>query len=148
MTLRTATLVLGLGLALAAPALAQDFSDLPDSIVTDRPDFTESTSTIPQGHFQVEGGYTFTRQGDEESSSLGELLVRIGTGERVEARLGIGSYSQVDPGVPGSSTLSGYEDPFLGIKVRLNASDPNLIPPGIPRWPSSSPPPFPWGATS
>lgn len=132
---RTAKLVLGVGLALAVPALtlAQDFSGLPDSLVTDRPDFTESTSTIPRGHFQIEGGYTFTRQGDEEASSLGELLLRVGTGERVEARFGIGSYGQVDTGVPGSSTLSGYEDPFLGVKVRLNASDPNLLPPGIPQ---------------
>lgn len=136
MNSRTATLVLGVlswGLALAAPALAQDFSGLPDSLVTDRPDFTESTATIPQGHFQIEGGYTFTRQGDEEASSLGELLLRVGAGERVEARFGIGSYGQVDTGVPGSSTLSGYEDPFVGVKIGLNASDPNLLPPGRPQ---------------
>lgn len=134
MNSRTATLVLGLGLALTAPALtqAQDFSGLPDSLVTDRPDFTESTSTIPRGHFQIEGGYTFTRQGDEDASSLGELLLRVGTGERVEARLGIGSYGQVDTGVPGASKLSGYEDPSIGVKVRLNTDDPDLLPPGRP----------------
>ncbi len=133
MTLRTATLVLGMGFALTAPALAQDFSGLPDPLVTDRPDFTESTATIPRGHFQIEGGYTFTRQGDEDASSLGELLLRVGTGERTEARFGIGSYGRIDPGVPGSSNLSGYEDPFIGLKIRLNASDPNLLPPGIPQ---------------
>lgn len=136
MNSRTATLVLGVvsgWLALTAPALAQDFSGLPDPLVTDRPDFTESTATIPRGHFQIEGGYTFARQGDEEASSLGELLLRIGAGERTEARFGIGSYGQVDTGLPGSTSLSGYEDPFVGVKVRLNASDPNLLPPGIPQ---------------
>lgn len=132
---RTAKLVLGVGLALAVPALtlAQDFSGLPDSLVTDRPDFTESTATIPQRHFQIEGGYTSMRQGDEDSSSLGELLLRVGVSERMEARFGIGSYSRVDPGVPGSSTLSGYEDPSIGVKIRLNESDPNLLPPGRPQ---------------
>jgi hypothetical protein len=133
MNSRIAKLVLGMGLVLATPALAQDFSGLPDPLVTDRPDFTESTSTLPRGHFQIEGGYTFARQGDEDASSLGELLLRIGAGERVEARFGIGSYGQVDPGVPGSSTLSGYEDPFVGVKIRLNESDPNLLPPGRPQ---------------
>jgi Putative MetA-pathway of phenol degradation len=132
---RTAKIVLGVGLALAVPALtlAQDFSGLPDPLVTDRPDFTESTSIIPRGHFQIEGGYTFTRQGDEDASSLGELLLRVGAGERVEARFGIGSYGTVDPGVPGSSKLSGYEDPFIGVKIGLNASDPELLPPGRPQ---------------
>ena len=132
---RTAKLVLGVGLALAVPALtlAQDFSGLPDSLVTDRPDFTESTATIPKGHFQLEGGYTFTRQGDEEASSLGELLLRVGAGERVEARFGIGSYGTVDTGISGASKLSGYEDPFVGVKIRLNESDPDLLPPGRPQ---------------
>jgi outer membrane putative beta-barrel porin/alpha-amylase len=117
---------------LAAPLAAQDFSGLPDALVTDRPDFTESTSTIPVGHYQLEGGYTFTTQGDEDSSSLGELLLRIGVGERMEARLGIGSFGRIDTGVSGASTLSGYEDPAIGIKIRLNEADPNLLPPGRP----------------
>jgi hypothetical protein len=120
------------GLALAVPVSAQDLSGLPDPIVADRPDFTESTLTIPPSHFQVESGITFTRFGDEESQSFGEVLVRIGLGERWEGRLGIGSYSRVDPGFDGADTISGYQDPFVGIKVRLNESDSNLRAPGIP----------------
>ncbi|HEV2851816.1 MAG TPA: transporter [Thermoanaerobaculia bacterium] len=115
-----------------APGLAQDFSGLPDPLEPDRPDFTEGTSTIPTGHYQLEGGYTFTRQGEEDSWSLGELLLRIGVSDRVEARLDAGSYSSVDPGVPGASKLSGYEDPSIGVKIRLNTDDPNLLPPGWP----------------
>lgn len=120
------------GLALAAPAAGQDFSGLPDPLVADRPDFTESTLTIEPGHFQVESGFTFSRFGEEESQSLGELLVRIGAGERWEARLGVGSFSRIDPGSAGAGRISGYEDPFLGLKVRLNESDPDLRGPGIP----------------
>lgn len=120
------------GLALALPAAAQDFSGLPDALVADRPDFTESTLTIPAGHIQVEGGVTFSRFGEEESQSLGEILVRIGAGERWEARLGVGSFGRVDPGLPGSERISGYQDPTLGIKVGLNESDPDLRAPGTP----------------
>lgn len=133
MNLRIAKLVLGMGLVLAAPALAQDFSGLPDPLDTDRPDFTEGTSTVPQGHVQLEGGYTFTRFGEEDSSSLGELLLRIGTSDRIETRLGIGSYTRIDTGVSGASTLSGYEDPSIGVKIRLTPEDTNLLPPGRPQ---------------
>ncbi len=129
---RIAKLVLGLGLTMALPTVAQDFSGLPDALETDRPDFTEGTATVPTGHFQLEGGYTFTRVGDEDSSSLGELLVRIGLSEKVEARLGVGSYSRVDTRVSGASALSGYEDPSIGVKIRLTPEDSNLLPPGHP----------------
>ncbi|MEA2603322.1 MAG: hypothetical protein QOF89_4314 [Acidobacteriota bacterium] len=112
-----------LGLLSAAPLAAQDFSGLPEALDTDRPDFTEGTSTVPAGHYQLEGGYTFTRQGRDESQSLGELLLRIGVNERVEARLGIGSYDWDDPGIPGERRISGYEDPVLGLKIRLTPDD-------------------------
>jgi hypothetical protein len=121
-----------LGLLLASPAAAQDFSGLPDALNTDRPDFTEGTSTVPAGHYQLESGYTFTRQGDEESQSLGEVLLRIGVGESVEARLGVGSYDWVRSGVPGERALRGYEDPTIGVKIRLTPEDMNLLPPGHP----------------
>ncbi|HSG41293.1 MAG TPA: transporter [Thermoanaerobaculia bacterium] len=120
------------GLALAVPTYAQNLSGLPDPLVADRPDFTESTQTIEPGHVQVESGFTFSRFGEEESQSLGEVLARIGVGERVEARLGVGSYGRIDPGFAGAGTVSGYEDPFVGLKVRLNESDPDLRPPGRP----------------
>src|SRR3954447_23328722 len=100
-----------LGLLWTAPLVAQDFSGLPEPLNTDRPDFTEGTATVPAGHYQLEGGYTFTRQGTDDSQSLGELLLRIGVNDRVEARLGIGSYDWDDPGIPGEPRISGYEDP-------------------------------------
>ncbi|MFP5284457.1 MAG: transporter, partial [Thermoanaerobaculia bacterium] len=119
-------------LLVAAPAAAQDFSGLSEPLTTDRPDFTESTSIVPPGHFQAEGGFTFSRVEDEESQSLGELLVRIGMGERVEARIGAGSYDRIDTGVSGADRITGFEDPFVGMKLRLTPGDPNLLPPGRP----------------
>jgi hypothetical protein len=119
-------------LALAAPLAAQDLSGLPDPLVPDRPDFTEGTSIMPRGHYQLEGGTTYARSGDARATSLGELLVRIGTGERWETRLGLGSYTTIDTGVRGLDDISGYEDPFVEVKVRLTEGDPDRLAPGRP----------------
>ncbi|HBL28445.1 MAG TPA: hypothetical protein DD490_16555 [Acidobacteria bacterium] len=113
-----------LGLALAAPGAAQ--TDGP--LVSDRPDFSESTSTLAPGHVQVEAGLTRQEIGDEDTLSLGEVLVRYGLGERLEARLGVGSWSRVDAG---RETFDGYEDPVLQMKLRLTAPADDR-PPGLP----------------
>src|SRR5688572_30878275 len=110
-------ILLALGFLFAASAVAQEgWSGLEDSLVTDRPDFTESTATVPRGHFQIEGGTTLTRVEDADATSFGELLVRIGTGERWETRLGLGSYTRIDTPF---DEFSGFEDPSVGIKVRF-----------------------------
>ena len=44
-------------LLVAAPVAAQDFSGLPDPLVTDRPDFTESTSIVPPGAYMKIGRF-------------------------------------------------------------------------------------------
>ena len=87
-----------------------------DPIATDRPDFTETAESVPFGRIQLEGGYTFGRLEDEKSHSLGELLVRIATGRRTEARIGLNSYSWVrGPG----GRMSGFEDMTLGFKAKV-----------------------------
>ena len=127
--MRSRMLILALpGLLLSAAAVAQEgWSGLDDSLTTDRPDFTESTSTIPRGHYQIEGGTTVTRVEDVDSLSFGELLVRIGTGERWETRLSAG-YARVDTPF---GDVSGLEDPSVGIKVRFT-DDPGELGPGQP----------------
>lgn len=116
------------GMLLAAAAVAQEgWSGLDDALVTDRPDFTESTSTVPRGHFQIEGGTTVSRVEDVDSTSFGELLVRIGTGERWETRLSAG-YARVETPF---DDVSGLEDPSVGIKVRFT-EDPGDLGPGQP----------------
>lgn len=117
-----------LGLAITAsvaPAAAQE--TLPP-MSSDRPDFTEGTSTLTPGHVQVEGGTTWQEIGDEDSLTIGELLVRYGLGENLEARLGVGSWTRIE--APGEE-VDGYEDPELGLKIRLTAPADDR-PPGLP----------------
>lgn len=113
-----------LGLTLAIPAAAQ----MDEPLVSDRPDFTESTGTIAPGHVQVEGGITRQEIGEADALSVGEILVRIGLGDRLEARLGVGSWTRLD--IPGDE-IDGYEDPTAGVKVRLT-SPADDRPPGFP----------------
>ncbi len=111
--------------ASVAPAAAQ-IND--DPLVSDRPDFTESTSTIAPGHLQVEGGTTWQEAGEEDSLTFGEILLRYGLGENVEARLGVGSWTRIE--VPGDQ-LEGFEDPSVQMKVRLTPQVDDR-PPGFP----------------
>ncbi len=55
-------------------------------IETDRPDFTESSATVPKGRWQLEAGYTAQRARGT-SHSLPESLLRAGLTSRVELRL-------------------------------------------------------------
>lgn len=112
-----------LGVALVGPVTAQD-----GPLVGDRPDFTESTGTIAPGHVQVEAGITWQELGEEDSLTAGEVLVRFGLGESLEARLGVGSWTRVD--VPGAR-LDGHEDPTVGLKLRLTPPADDR-PPGFP----------------
>lgn len=65
---------------------------LTEPIVTDRPDFTESALSVPWGHMQLEGGYTYIAN-DEDGLRTGEhvfpeFLLRTGIVEDFEFRLG------------------------------------------------------------
>src|SRR5688500_2357430 len=83
------------------PLLAQE------AIVTDRPDFTESTATVPVGSLQLEGGATWTEVEDAEELSLGELLLRLPFGPALEGRLAVGYLTSDGP--------DGLEDPTVGV---------------------------------
>ncbi|CAG0992610.1 hypothetical protein PHYC_02381 [Phycisphaerales bacterium] len=86
----------------------------PEPLVTDRPDVTESTPTIPAGRVQLEGGYTCTAGEDLLGHNVGELLFRVGVGDRLELRLGAASLAfDTDGGV------SGATDASIGVKLRL-----------------------------
>jgi hypothetical protein len=88
----------------------------PDPIVTDRPDFTESAAVPGRGRVQVEGGWTVEESGQARAHSLGEILVRIGLGDRFEARIEPGSWTTADDG---DADVSGLDDAGLGVKVLL-----------------------------
>jgi hypothetical protein len=119
-------------LALAAPLAAEEASGGPEPINPDRPDFTNGPSLVIPHHLQLETGYTYSRTGSERASSLGEILLRYAFDDRWEARVGLNSYDWIDSGVPGEKRISGVEDPFVEVKIRLNDADAKNRPPGVP----------------
>jgi hypothetical protein len=58
---------------------------------SDRPDFTDSSTTVPYRRLQVESGYQYTHAIDGDSThnanDLPELLIRYGLAERLELRI-------------------------------------------------------------
>lgn len=111
-------LLLGLTAGVPAPLVGQ----AGPALVTDRPDFTESAVTVPGRSLQLESGYTFTRADDADEHALGEILLRIGVLEGLEARLGVNSHTWVD-GV--GEDVSGFEDPSVGLKWVLSEEGPS-----------------------
>jgi len=125
MTYRIPSAVLLIILTFPGAASGQDgWAEEP--LVTDRPDFTESALTVGRGRLQVEGGYTFTKKGDDNNHSLGELLLRLGLLERLEARLGINPLSVVDR--PGRDESSGPDDINVGAKYNFIDASRGLVP--------------------
>ena len=88
----------------------------PGPMVTDRPDFTESATTVAPGFLQLEAGYTFTRSGETRQHDVGEALLRVGVRDRIEIRLGIPGYGSVRTG---TGDEDGFGDASVGLKVRL-----------------------------
>ena len=68
-------------------------------LATDRPDFTEASSTVGRGHVQLEFGYTYF-QDDEDGTrvrghSLPETLLRVGMLAEMHPGLDIQAISQM-----------------------------------------------------
>lgn len=117
MRVRTSGALIALAAGLLAgsvpPVAAQESVE---PLITDRPDFTESPQNVPKGRYQLEGGYTYSRTGAVKQHDLGEILLRIGSGERTEVRVGLSSYSWIRG--PGTDT-SGFQDTSIGMKFHL-----------------------------
>jgi hypothetical protein len=102
--------------------------DVYEPLVTDRPDFTESSVTVGYGVAQLETGYTFTydsEAGDRTySHSFPESLLRLGIfAEWFELRIDW-NYLEERTEVGGvDDTASGAEDMGLGIKLALTPQE-------------------------
>jgi hypothetical protein len=99
--------------------------DLSEPIVTDRPDFTESSVTVGMGVVQLESGYTFTYNDDDQDvtkeHSYPESLFRIGMfADWFELRLGwnYGNSAETVFGA-GATDLEGADDLYVGAKLAL-----------------------------
>ncbi len=96
---------------LALPAWL--FPEADEPIATDRPDFTESASTVPLGRWQLESGGTFERGTRGRSSSGPEMLLRYGHASEWELRIGAPSFSSIRDG---STRSQGWGDVSVGVK--------------------------------
>ena len=96
--------------------------NLDEPLATDRPDFTEASSTVGRGVLQLEFGYTYIFDddgaGDTKSHSYPELLMRWGIfRDWLELRVA-GNYAEEEfAGI----TDSGSEDLYLGVKLGLTS---------------------------
>ena len=105
-------------LATPGPAYAQD------GLVADRPDFTEATTTVGRGVFQIEFGYTLGRDSQDGTTilthSFGEPLLRAGVlAEWLELRLGASPVAQRTTAESSRHSEAGLEDLYLGVKLEL-----------------------------
>jgi hypothetical protein len=136
---RRSTLLVGILFACGHEVSAREASDQLSTpsdespLVSDRPDFTESTETIPVGRLQLELGYTFTYDSEDgqrrRDHSAPELLLRIGLFECAELRLGWDGYSWFDEKTSERTDAGRYRhheestaasnDVSLGVKVKL-----------------------------
>jgi Putative MetA-pathway of phenol degradation len=105
----------------------------PETIATDRPDFTEASSTVGKGRIQLEAGYTFVqnvagnppphaRVGDLfHTHTYPEALLRIGMfAEWFELRLGQTVISERERSATGAvTTRTGLPDLYVGSKIAL-----------------------------
>lgn len=98
--------------------------DLNEPLVTDRPDFTEASSTVGKGVVQVEFGYTYTydtaNNVSERSHSLGEPLWRIGMfADWFELRIAVFPTDMRTRTAGVETNIDGAEDLYLGAKLGL-----------------------------
>ncbi len=98
--------------------------DLEAPLVTDRPDFTEASSTVGLGVVQLEIGYTYTFDqtptDSTENNSYGEPLARIGMlANWFELRLGWNHANEIVTTAGVQAVTSGSEDLYIGVKLGL-----------------------------
>jgi len=96
-----------------------------EPITTDRPDFTEASSSVGRSVIQLESGYTFSYNDNDIDSTLTrthsgpEFVLRYGITDRVEARL-IWNYLWEKNRENGIDRVTdGAEDFIVGSKIEL-----------------------------
>jgi hypothetical protein len=96
-----------------------------DQIVTDRPDFVESSVTVGKGRFQLETSVAgiHNRDGTLHQDILGTpTLLRFGVADTWELRLETDGYTRQrtdDTSAPPAQTVYGFADSELGVKWHM-----------------------------
>jgi hypothetical protein len=92
-----------------------------EPLVTDRPDFTESSSSVGKGYLQFESGFTFVEfEGGTDVATIPEILARWGVTERLELRFLLPTYSRENSS---GSDSSGFLGSGLGLKYQFADGD-------------------------
>ncbi len=99
-----------------------------EPLVTDRPDFTEASSTVGLRRLQVEMGYTYIRDNNNallrSAHSFPETLLRVGmVAEWFEFRIAWNYGVNLNRENIVSSIFDGGEDLYLGAKFALTEQD-------------------------
>jgi hypothetical protein len=89
----------------------------PADMVTDRPDFTESTSVVGKGVVQIENGFTVERNPHGSNLSGPELLMRVGLSHFLEWRIGGDGF--LSERTSEGERYAGFSDLEVGVKLRL-----------------------------
>ncbi|MGH7244589.1 MAG: transporter [Phycisphaerales bacterium] len=98
-------------------------------ISTDRPSFCDTTGIVPNGHFQLETGYTFTLNNhsgvNTQTQNAPEILARYTLiDDRLELRLSTSGYVWSRTTADGSTTkVDGFSDVLPGLKLKLTDQD-------------------------
>ncbi|UGQ44924.1 transporter [Massilia endophytica] len=115
-----------LGLILCAQA-AQAAEPEDDSIVTDRPDFVESSNVVGKGRFQIETSVALERNRDagvRERTSSTPTLLRYGVSDTLELRAETdGRMRYRSDGPEGALRQRGYADTSIGVKWHARDED-------------------------
>ncbi|MES2124345.1 MAG: transporter [Gemmatimonadota bacterium] len=93
--------------------------------MTDRPDFTESSTLVPRGAVQLEAGLTVSQpnrtSGAGRSTTWPELLVRYGLASRLELRVAQSLVTSSPAEGAGGASTTGASDLYVGVKLGLGA---------------------------
>ncbi len=101
---------------------SQDLMENEAALVTDRPDQTESSSTIPLRHLQIESGFIFEKVSPEETNTYyNATLLRFGLLKGFEIRVGM-DYAQnkINDSISDEwITTSGFSPLSVGGKIQV-----------------------------
>lgn len=113
----------------AALAICGHAARAEEPLVTDRPDFVESSDVVGRGRAQIETGIVFERNRADGTRSRGRstpALLRIGVSDSVELRVetdGFLKTSTHDLTTGDTQRDRGFADAALGVKWRMQAGD-------------------------
>ena len=105
--------------SLTSNSFAEDWSQ---TINTERPDFTDSAFTVPEGMTQIETGFTYQRLEGQNFITTPETLIRHTVSDNIELRLGTPNWEITRSN---GTTHTNFSDIYAGLKFGLenNISD-------------------------